>query len=164
LKIDVSPRGEHSISRRLGSHIAAERQSNHAGGEAVAHDPSAVPKFLTSIGAVYFSYEGARASIEERDSRRQTVATVCDFNLQIRRSRAAAKTKEPRHTGSGSFWFDIVCGESYAKSGILLTFCSCGGMCFFNQTFALHRPMNGATAIIPNATPNAICMKHLLSP
>jgi hypothetical protein len=77
---------------------------------------------------------------------------------------AAAKTKEPRHTGSGSFWLIFICGQFYAKSGIRLTFCSCGGMFFFNQTFALHRPMNGATAIIPNAVPNAICIKHLLSP
>jgi hypothetical protein len=27
-----------------------------------------------------------------------------------------------------------------------------------NQPFAFHRPTNGATAIIPNAIPNAICM------
>ncbi len=32
------------------------------------------------------------------------------------------------------------------------------GMCFLSQIFALHRPTNGATAIIPNATPNAICI------
>ena len=47
--------------------------------------------------------------------------------------------------------------DSYAISGMRLTACSCG-ICFFNHTLALHRPMNGATAIIPNATPNAICI------
>jgi FMN-dependent NADH-azoreductase len=38
LKIDVSPRGEHSISRKLGSHFATEWQSNHVGGEIVTRD------------------------------------------------------------------------------------------------------------------------------
>jgi FMN-dependent NADH-azoreductase len=38
LKIDVSPRGEHSISRQLGNHFAAEWQSNHVGGEIITRD------------------------------------------------------------------------------------------------------------------------------
>jgi FMN-dependent NADH-azoreductase len=38
LKIDVSPRGEHSISRKLGNHFATEWQSNHVGGEIVTRD------------------------------------------------------------------------------------------------------------------------------
>jgi FMN-dependent NADH-azoreductase len=38
LKIDVSPRGEHSISRKLGDHFATEWQSNHVGGEIVTRD------------------------------------------------------------------------------------------------------------------------------
>jgi FMN-dependent NADH-azoreductase len=38
LKIDVSPRGEHSISRKLSSHFATEWQSNHVGGEIVTRD------------------------------------------------------------------------------------------------------------------------------
>jgi FMN-dependent NADH-azoreductase len=38
LKIDVSPRGEHSISRKLGNHFATERQSDHIGGEIVTRD------------------------------------------------------------------------------------------------------------------------------
>lgn len=38
LKIDVSPRGEHSISRKLGNHFATEWQSNHAGGKIVTRD------------------------------------------------------------------------------------------------------------------------------
>jgi FMN-dependent NADH-azoreductase len=38
LKIDVSPRGEHSVSRQLGNHFAAEWQSNHVGGEIVTCD------------------------------------------------------------------------------------------------------------------------------
>ena len=33
LKIDVSLRGEHSISHGLGSHFATERHSNYIGGE-----------------------------------------------------------------------------------------------------------------------------------
>src|SRR5580704_19053857 len=37
-------------------------------------------------------------------------------------------------------------------------------MCFFSQTFALHRPTNGAAAIIANETANAMCIQHLLSP
>src|SRR3979411_856409 len=37
-------------------------------------------------------------------------------------------------------------------------------MCFFSHTLALHRPTNGAAAIIPNEIPNAICIQHLLSP
>jgi len=40
---------------------------------------------------------------------------------------------------------------------MLFMLCS-WGIFFFNHTFALHRPINGATAIIPNATPNAICI------
>ena len=46
---------------------------------------------------------------------------------------------------------------AYAISGKLFIVGSCG-ICFFSQTFALHRPTNGAVAIIPNATPNAICI------
>jgi FMN-dependent NADH-azoreductase len=38
LKIDVSPRGEHSISRKLGKHFATEWQSNHVGGKIVTRD------------------------------------------------------------------------------------------------------------------------------
>lgn len=38
LKIDVSPRGEYSISRQLGNHFATEWQSNHVGGEIVTRD------------------------------------------------------------------------------------------------------------------------------
>jgi FMN-dependent NADH-azoreductase len=38
LKIDVSPRGEHSISRKLGNRFATEWQSNHVGGEIITRD------------------------------------------------------------------------------------------------------------------------------
>jgi FMN-dependent NADH-azoreductase len=38
LKIDVSPRGEHSISRKLSNHFATEWQSNHVGGKIVTRD------------------------------------------------------------------------------------------------------------------------------
>jgi len=38
LKIDVSPRGEHSSSRKLGNHFATEWQSNHVGGEIITRD------------------------------------------------------------------------------------------------------------------------------
>ena len=38
LKIDVSPRGEHSISRKLSSHFATEWQSNHVGSKIVSRD------------------------------------------------------------------------------------------------------------------------------
>jgi FMN-dependent NADH-azoreductase len=38
LKIDVSPRGESSISRKLGNHFATEWQSNHTGGEIITRD------------------------------------------------------------------------------------------------------------------------------
>jgi FMN-dependent NADH-azoreductase len=38
LKIDVSPRGEHSISRKLGNHFATEWQSNHVGGMIITRD------------------------------------------------------------------------------------------------------------------------------
>lgn len=38
LKIDVRPRGEHSISRKLGNHFATEWQSNHVGGKSVTRD------------------------------------------------------------------------------------------------------------------------------
>lgn len=38
LKIDVSPRGDYSISRKLGNHLATEWQSNHVGGEVVTRD------------------------------------------------------------------------------------------------------------------------------
>ncbi len=38
LKIDVSPRGAHSISRKLGNHFATEWQSNHVGGKIVTRD------------------------------------------------------------------------------------------------------------------------------
>src|SRR5438309_9320539 len=38
LKIDVSPRGEHSISRKLGNYFATEWQSNHVGGKIITRD------------------------------------------------------------------------------------------------------------------------------
>jgi FMN-dependent NADH-azoreductase len=38
LKIDVSPRGDHSISRKLSNHFATEWQSNHVGGKIVSRD------------------------------------------------------------------------------------------------------------------------------
>jgi FMN-dependent NADH-azoreductase len=38
LKIDVSPRGDHSISRKLSNHFATEWQSNHVGGTIVTRD------------------------------------------------------------------------------------------------------------------------------
>jgi FMN-dependent NADH-azoreductase len=38
LKVDVSPRGDYSISRKLGNHFATEWQSNHVGGEIVTRD------------------------------------------------------------------------------------------------------------------------------
>jgi len=38
LKIDVSPRGDHSISRKLSNHFATEWQSNHVGGKIVTRD------------------------------------------------------------------------------------------------------------------------------
>jgi FMN-dependent NADH-azoreductase len=38
LKIDVSPRGDYSISRKLSSHFATEWQSNHVGGKIVTRD------------------------------------------------------------------------------------------------------------------------------
>jgi FMN-dependent NADH-azoreductase len=38
LKIDVSPRGDHSISRKLSNQFATEWQSNHVGGEIVTRD------------------------------------------------------------------------------------------------------------------------------
>jgi FMN-dependent NADH-azoreductase len=38
LKIDVSPRGEHSISRKLSNHFATEWQSNHVGSKIVTRD------------------------------------------------------------------------------------------------------------------------------
>jgi FMN-dependent NADH-azoreductase len=38
LKIDVSPRGDHSISRKLGNHFATEWQSNHVGGTIITRD------------------------------------------------------------------------------------------------------------------------------
>jgi len=47
LKIDVSPRGEYSISRKLGNHFASEWQSNHVGGaNKVAQGESTEPVFL----------------------------------------------------------------------------------------------------------------------
>jgi FMN-dependent NADH-azoreductase len=38
LKIDVSPRGDYSISRKLGNHFATEWQSNHVGGKIITRD------------------------------------------------------------------------------------------------------------------------------
>jgi FMN-dependent NADH-azoreductase len=38
LKIDVSPRGDYSISRKLGARFASEWQSNHNGGDIVTRD------------------------------------------------------------------------------------------------------------------------------
>jgi FMN-dependent NADH-azoreductase len=38
LKIDVSPRGDHSISRKLGNHFATEWQSNNVGGKIITRD------------------------------------------------------------------------------------------------------------------------------
>jgi hypothetical protein len=51
----------------------------------------------------------------------------------------------------------------YAISGIVFMDLSAGKR-FFSHTLALHRPTNGAAAIIPNEIPNAICIQHLLSP
>src|ERR1700754_3221910 len=41
LKIDVSPRGDYSISRKLSSHFATEWQSNHVGGKIITRDLAA---------------------------------------------------------------------------------------------------------------------------
>ncbi len=41
LKIDVSPRGDYSISRKLGNRFATEWQSNHVGGKIVTRDLAA---------------------------------------------------------------------------------------------------------------------------
>ena len=38
LKIDVSPRGDHSISRKLGNQFATDWQSSHPGGEITTRD------------------------------------------------------------------------------------------------------------------------------
>ena len=38
LKIDVSPRGDYSVSRKLGNHFAIEWQANHVGGEIITRD------------------------------------------------------------------------------------------------------------------------------
>ena len=38
LKIDVSPRGDYSISRKLGNHFATEWQSNHVDGKIIIRD------------------------------------------------------------------------------------------------------------------------------
>ncbi len=38
LKIDVSPRGDYSVSRKLANHFATEWQSNHVGGTIVTRD------------------------------------------------------------------------------------------------------------------------------
>jgi hypothetical protein len=48
-------------------------------------------------------------------------------------------------------------GKTYAASAMRLFLTGCAaGIFFFNQTFALHRPKNGATATIPKATAKAI--------
>jgi hypothetical protein len=72
------------------------------------------------------------------------------------------KKEGPRHPGSGPVLVARTV-NLYAISGILFTDRS-ADMCFFNQTLALHRPTNGAAAIIPNEIPNAICIQLLLSP
>jgi len=47
--------------------------------------------------------------------------------------------------------------KTYAASGMLLLFTTRpAGIFFFNHTFALHRPKNGATATIPKAIAKAI--------
>jgi hypothetical protein len=72
------------------------------------------------------------------------------------------KKEGPRHPGSGPVLVARTV-NLYAISGILFIDRS-AGMCFFNHTLALHRPTNGAAAIIPNEMPNAICIQLLLSP
>jgi hypothetical protein len=72
------------------------------------------------------------------------------------------KKEGPRHPGSGPVLVARTV-NLYAISGILFTDRS-ADMCFFNHTLALHRPTNGAAAIIPNEIPNAICIQLLLSP
>jgi hypothetical protein len=75
---------------------------------------------------------------------------------------ARHKKEGPRHPGSGPVLVARTV-NLYAISGILFTDRS-AIMCFFNHTLALHRPTNGAAAIIPNEIPNAICIQLLLSP
>jgi hypothetical protein len=68
-----------------------------------------------------------------------------------------SKKEGPRHPGSGPVLV-VQHGKTYAISGMFLTDRS-AGICFFSHTFALHRPTNGAAAIIPNEIPNAICIQ-----
>jgi hypothetical protein len=76
-----------------------------------------------------------------------------------------AKKKDRSHPGSGPVLSasTVNLKKLYAISGILFTDRS-AGIFFLSQTFALHRPTNGAAAIIPNEIPNAICIQLLLSP
>jgi hypothetical protein len=58
--------------------------------------------------------------------------------------------------GKSNLWVYLDC-HNYAASGTPLLFTTWrAGMFRFNHTFALHRPKNGATATIPNATAKAI--------
>jgi len=46
VRIDVGPRGNYSVSRKLGNHFATERQSNQVGSKIVTRD-LATTKFST---------------------------------------------------------------------------------------------------------------------
>jgi hypothetical protein len=85
-----------------------------------------------------------------------------DMAASPARTQGGTKKEGPRHPGSGPVLVARTV-NLYAISGILFTDRS-ADMCFFNQTLALHRPTNGAAAIIPNEIPNAICIQLLLSP
>jgi FMN-dependent NADH-azoreductase len=74
LKIDVSPRGESSISRKLGSHFATEWQSNHVGGKIITRDLA-----TTSIPYIDLSWiAGAYTSPDQHTPEHKAALKVSD--------------------------------------------------------------------------------------
>ena len=63
LKIDVSPRGDYSISRKLANHFATEWQSNHVGGTIITRDLATTKMRMSTTTTFSHAMPGLKQSL-----------------------------------------------------------------------------------------------------
>ena len=66
LKIDVSPRGDHSISRKLSQHFAEEWQKTHTGGKIITRDLAATNLPFVELPWISASFSDPASHNEEQ--------------------------------------------------------------------------------------------------